>query len=272
MEIELKNIKYEKNNELLLNDINITFQNQKITSIIGPSGSGKSLIGYLLVNLIKETDGIIRIDGKRNYDINKIKKSIGYVFEQPEICFFNKTVYEELSYSIENFNYKLEKKEKRISELLKIVGLKEEVLPKSPNELSSGEKELLGIALALTLNPKVIILDEPTVYLDSKNKKNLIKLLKKLKREYQKTIIVISNDINFIYEISDNIVLINNGEVKLSVNCKELNNYYKVLKDNNMEVPLILEFINLVREEKNINLNSTNDINELIKEIYRNVR
>lgn len=61
---------------------------------------------------------------------------------------------------------------------------------------------------------------------------------------------MISNDINFIYEISDNIVLINNGEVKLSVNCKELNNYYKVLKDNNMEVPLILEFINLVREEK----------------------
>ena len=82
MEIELKNIKYEKNNELLLNNINITFQNQKITSIIGPSGSGKSLIGYLLVNLIKETDGIIRIDGKKNYDINKIKKSIGYVFKQ----------------------------------------------------------------------------------------------------------------------------------------------------------------------------------------------
>ena len=76
---------------------------------------------------------------------------------------------------------------------------------------------MLGIALALILNPKVIILDEPTVYLDSKNKKNLIKLLKKLKREYQKTIIVISNDINFIYEISDNIVLINNGEVKLIV-------------------------------------------------------
>lgn len=272
MEVELRNIQYENNNEVLLDNINITFPKDKITSIIGPSGSGKTLIGYLILNLITPTKGYIMIEGKRNYDKNKIQKDIGYVFQNPEECFIHKTVYEELSYSLKQYKYKLDKEEQHIKNSLKMVGLSEEVLNRSPNDLSSGEKESLSIAISLILNPKVLILDEPTIYLDNKNKKNLAKLLKKLKREYHKTIIILSNDIEFIYEISDHIIGLNQGKVILNIKSKKLQDNYNILKENNIEIPQIMNFINKIKEEKNIILEPTNDINELIKDIYRNVK
>jgi len=272
MEVELRNIKYENNNETLLNNINIIFKEKEITSIIGPSGSGKSLIGYLILNLIKPTEGYIMIDGIRNYDINKSRKDIGYVFQNPEEHFFNKTVYEEISYGLKQFNYKLDKETERVKSSLKMLGLKEDILNKNPLDLSSGEKEKVAIASSLVLNPKVLILDEPTIYLDNKSKNNLIRLLKKLKREYNKTIIIISNDIEFIHEITDKIILLNQGQIILNIENKELLDNCNILKENNMEIPKIINFIDMIKKSKKINLEPTNDINELIKDIYRNVK
>lgn len=271
MEVELRNIKYENNQELLLNNINITFREKEITSIIGPSGAGKSLIGHLILNLIKPTDGYIMIDGIRNYDVNKSRKDIGYVFQNPEEHFFNKTVYEEISYSLRQFKYKLNEEEKRVKDSLKMVGLKEDILNKNPINLSSGEKEKVALATSLILNPKVLILDEPTIYLDNKSKKNLIKLIKKLKKDYNKTIIIISNDIEFIHEVTDKIVLLNKGQLILNIKNKELIKNCDILKQNNMEIPQIINFIDIVKKSKKITLEPTNDINELIKDIYRNV-
>ncbi len=272
MEIELKNIKYENNKEILLEDINITFKEATITSIIGSTGSGKSLIGYILAQLIEPTKGTIRIDGIRNYNKSNIRKKIGYVFQNPEECFFCKTVYEELAYSLNQSQYKLDKEQERIKNSLKMVGLKENILNQNPNELSSGEKEALAISIALILNPKVLILDEPTIYLDSQKKRNLIKILRKLKREYYKTIIILSNDIEFVYELSDDLILLNQGKIVLNIKNKELLKYYEVLKENNMEIPPIIRLINWIKETKKNNLEKTNDINELIKDIYRNVK
>ena len=272
MEIELKNVKYENNKEVLLNDINITFSEKEITSIIGPSGAGKTLIGYLLVRLIDPTEGYIMLDGIRNYDINKYRKDIGYVFQNPEEIFFNKTVYEEISYGIKQLNYKLDKEQQRVKDSLKLVGLKEEILKKNPNDLSSGEKEKVAIACSLIQNPKVLILDEPTIYLDNKGKKDLIKLLKKLNRIYHKTIIIISNDIEFIYSLSNRIILLNKGKIDLNIDNKKLLENCELLKENNMEIPQIIRFIEEVRKRKNIILEPTNDINELIKDIYRHVQ
>ena len=272
MEVELRNIKYESQKEVLLNNINIAFKEKEITSIIGPSGSGKTLIGYLILRLIEPSNGYIMIDGIRNYDINKSRKDIGYIFQNPEEQFFNKTVSEELSYGLKQFKYKLETETERIKNSLKMVGLKEDILIKNPFELSSGEKEKVAIAASLILNPKVLILDEPTIYLDNKSKKNLIRLLKKLKREYNKTVIILSNDIEFIHELSDNIILLNKGEVVLNIKNNELLENCDKLKQVNMEIPKIIDFINMVKERKKIKLESTNDINELIKDIYINVK
>jgi energy-coupling factor transporter ATP-binding protein EcfA2 len=271
MEVELRNIKYENNNEVLLENINIIFKSKEITSIIGPSGSGKSLIGYLIMNLIKPTEGYTMIDGVRNYDIRKSRKDIGYVFQNSEEHFFNKTVYEEISYGLKQFRYKLDQEKERVIQAIKMVGLNEDILKKDPNTISSGEKEKVAIASSLILNPKVLVLDEPTIYLDNKSVNSLIKLLKRLKREYQKTIIVLSNDIEFIHKLSDKVILLNNGKIILKIDNKDLLNNYKILIDNNMEIPPIISFINTVNNNIDIKLKPTNDINELIKDIYRNV-
>jgi len=272
MEIELRNIKYKNNNEILLNNINITFQEKNITSIIGPSGSGKSLIGHIILNLIEPTEGYIMLDGIRNYDTNKSLKDIGYVFQNPEEAFFNKTVYKEIAYSLKQFKYKLEKESDRVKKSLKMVGLKENILNTDPQNLSSGEKEKLAIAISLILNPKVIILDEPTIYLDNKSKKELIKLLKKLKKEYDKNIIIMSNDIEFVHQISDKIILLNNGEIVLNIDNELLLNNCDKLQEVNMEIPRIIKFINMIKKNKKINLESTNNIDELVKDICKNVK
>jgi len=272
MEIELRNLSYENNQETLVDGLNIKFKEKTITAIIGKSGSGKTLIGNLIMNLIEPTKGYIMIDGIRNYDQNKVRKEIGYVFQEPEEHFFNETVAKEISYGLKQFKYKLEQEHQRVVQALKMVGLTEEYLDKDPNTLSSGEKEKVAIASSLILNPKVLILDEPTIYLDNKSIKSLERLLKKLKQDYNKNIIIFSNDIEFIHKIADNIILLNEGKVILNINNKELIDNYETLKDNNMELPKIIEFINLVKKEKDIKLTPTNDLNELIKEIYKNVK
>ena len=153
-----------------------------------------------------------------------------------------------------------------------MVNLPIEYLDKSPFDLSSGEKESLALAITLSLNPKLIIIDNPTSNLDNKNKEYLIKLLKKIKTRYNKTIILLTNDIEFTIKVSDNYILLKNGKIVNKGIKKELLNNIDKIKTAKIEIPKIIEFINNVNKKKNINLELTFDIKELMKDIYRNVK
>ena len=107
--------------------------------------------------------------------------------------------------------------------------------------------------------------------MDNKSINKLISLLLKLKNNYHKTIIIASNDIEFVSKITDNIVILNKGKIKQAGDKNDILSNIKLLKENDIEIPKIIEFINLVYEKKGIKLNYTLDINELIKDIYRNV-
>lgn len=145
-------------------------------------------------------------------------------------------------------------------------------LDKNPFELSSGEKFLLSLATILALNPKLIIIDDPTLYLDNKKEEYLIKLLKKLKNNYHKTIIVLSSDVEFILKVADNYAILKKYKIISSGKKKELLLNIDKVKTAGLEVPKIITFINTVKKRKNIDLEPTFDIKELMKDIYRNVR
>ena len=162
--------------------------------------------------------------------------------------------------------------ENQIRESLSMVGLDDSFYDKDINTLSSGEAFLVALASSLVLNPKVIILDEPTVYLDYNYKCNLVKLIKMLRDRYNKTVIIMSNDISFVYSISDNYVFMDNCKLIKSGNINDLINNSNLLSSFGYEIPMSINFINMVKEKKGVDLKYTNDINELVRDVINNVR
>ena len=268
MEIELYNIRYKN----IIESFSYKFENGKVTSILGKSGSGKSLIGYIIMDLVKYDSGNILVNGSSSYNLNQFMKDVGYVFQKPTDHFFCKTVSEEIGFGLKQFKFKLNKMENQIRESLSMVGLDDSFYDKDINTLSSGEAFLVALASSLVLNPKVIILDEPTVYLDYNYKCNLVKLIKMLRDRYNKTVIIMSNDISFVYSISDNYVFMDNCKLIKSGNINDLINNSNLLSSFGYEIPMSINFINMVKEKKGVDLKYTNDINELVRDVINNVR
>jgi len=280
MEIKFNNVDYSYNKinyleKEVLKNINIEFLEGKINGIIGRSGCGKTTLIELVNNLLTPTKGLIKvgeyiIDSKKKFEnINELRFDVSMVFQFPEEQFFNPTVKKELEIILKLFDYKLDQIEKRIFDVLKMVGLNQEYLNYNPLKLSNGEKRKLAIASSLIINPKVLILDEPTIGLDSKSKNDLIKLIRILKNRYNKTIIIVTHDIDTLHKIADNIYVLNDKKIVLQGNKYEVFKNVKELRKYGITVPKIIEFSNKVLLKKNIKIGYRDDINDLIKDIYR---
>ena len=258
MGLSFNNVTYKSN----LKKFSYDFEEGKITTIL--SEDSLSYFIYLISSLEENYEGKITNTYKG--------RNVGIVFNKPEETFIFNTVREELEFGLKKYNYKVNTINKRIGDSLKMVNLPIEYLDKSPFELSSGEKESLALAITLSLNPKLIIIDNPISNLDNRNKEYLIKLLKKIKTRYNKTIILLTDDIEFTIKVSDNYILLKNGKIVNKGIKKELLNNIDRIKTAKIEIPKIIEFINNVNKKKNINLELTFDIKELMKDIYRNVK
>lgn len=280
MEIKFENVdySYKKINYLekkVLENINMKFIKGKINIIIGRSGSGKTTLVEMINNLLIPTNGLITIDdyiissSKKLSNVNNLRFNVGLVFQFPEEQFFNSTVKKELEVSLKFFDYKLDQIDKRITDVMKMVGLNESYLEMNPFNLSNGEKRKIAIASSLIVNPKVLILDEPTIGLDTKSKNDLIKLLRILKNRYNKTIIIVSHDIDYIHKIADYIFVLDKKNIVMQGTKYEVFKHSKELIKYGIKIPKIMEFSDLVFHKKNVKIGYRDDINDLIKDIYR---
>lgn len=263
MEIEFSNICYRDK----LVDISYKFSKGRVTSIIGNSGSGKSLIGYVIMGLVKDYEGEVIVDGSTCYDKYDFFKNISYVFQKPWDHFICKTVYDEIAFSLKNFKYKDDKIDKQVRDALKMVGLDDNYFTRELNTLSSGEASRVAIATAIATNPKVFILDEPTIYIDVDMRNMLIKLIKKLKDKYNKTIIIMSDDMDFVYAVSDNYVLLDKGMIIKSGEIDEIKRQSDVLSSCSIYVSKFYDFINFVNEYKGVNLEDASNIDDIVQEV-----
>ena len=281
MEVKFNHVFYVYNektplSKMVLGDINATFKEGKITSIMGKSGSGKTTLIELINALIIPTKGNIQVGSRvisktrKIKNINNLRYKIGLVFQVPEEQFFCKTVKEEIEFGMKYFNKSVKSIQKHISDALIMMELDDSYLNRNPFTLSSGEMRKVAIASVLAFNPKVIILDEPTIGLDNKSKENLIKIIKLLKNRYKKTIIVVSNDADLLLKISDHVILLDKGKIVLE------GNKYDVFKQDiekySLKRPKIIEFEQLVLEKKGIKIGYRDDINDLMKDVYRYVK
>ncbi len=262
----------------VLKNLTLTIPQEKITAILGKCGSGKTTLIQLLNGLLKPTSGTIQVGefllepNKKVANIHDLRFQVGMVFQFPEEQFFHTTVEKEIGFAVDQFQYRVQEKEKRIIESLIMVGLDASYLKRDPFTLSNGEKRKVAIASVLIFNPKVLIFDEPTVGLDEISKKSFMKVIRMLKKRYHKTIIIVTHDVDFIHRFADHIVVLHNGKVALEGTKYEVFKEEKKLKRYGVPVPKLMQFSNLVLEKKKIKIGYRDEMNDLIKDIYRYVK
>lgn len=279
MEIEIKHVKYRYKNakEDTLKDISMKLEVGKVTGIIGKSGSGKTTLLEMMNGLRTPTEGMIQIgnfciSSKKIENIEDLRFQVGLVFQFPEEQFFHLTVQEELEMPLKFYHYKREKILTRVKNALAMVDLDENYLTLDPHKLSSGEKRKIALASILVLNPEVLVLDEPTIGLDKEGTKMLLKLFRLLKNRYGKTIMIASHDIEFLHKIVDYIYVLDDGKVVLEGNKYDVLKQEELLRQYGVLSPKIISFSNYVLKEKNIKMGYRDEINDLLKDIYRYVK
>ena len=261
--------------KVVLKNVNLEFKKNKINSIIGSNGSGKTTLIQMLNALLIPSEGNINIDdfeidsNKKIQNIKELRFNVGLIFQFPEEQIFNLTVRDEIGFALENFNYKLDNKEKHIIDSLKMVGLDDSYLDRNPLTLSSGEMRKVAIASVLAFNPKVLVLDEPTLGLDAKSKNNLIKIIRMLRNRYNKTIIIVSHDMELVHKISDYIYIVSKGSIVFEGNKYDVFANNEIIKKYHLNVPNVIKFSKLVLDRKNIKIGFRDEINDLLKDIYR---
>ena len=273
MELIIDNLTYQKNDVIILKNISHKFK-KGITSIIGETGSGKTTLFELIDYLDKPTSGSITacditINNKKKINVNKLRINIGFLFQNKENTFFSKTVFDEIKFSLKHFKISGDYLQKA-KDLLDLVNLDYSYLSLNPFNLSLGEKTKVALAVILATDPKILLLDEPTIGLDGKNINMLINLLKKIKKD--KIIIINSNDISFISKISDEIIVLKKGAIIAKDKKEKILKNEKILIENNIIIPPIIEFINYTKKTKKIFLKPTLNIKKLSKDIIKNVK
>ena len=200
--IEIKNLNYIYQPGMpyehrALNNINLTIPDGDFLAIIGHTGSGKSTLIQHLNGLIRATSGEIIVNGINVADskvkLMDLRRKVGLVFQYPEHQLFEETVYKDIAFGPKNMGLSDEEIDQRVKEAIKLVNIDEELLEKSPFELSGGQKRRVAIAGVLSMRPEILILDEPTAGLDPKGRDSLLELLSELHEKKSMTIIFVSH-------------------------------------------------------------------------------
>lgn len=240
MAIQVKNLNFSYPGKTALRNINLNFKRGDFVGITGSTGSGKTTLVYCLNGLIPHAirgkfSGTVKVDGldTRKHKISKLAKKVGLVFQDPDWQLFNLSVREEISFGLKNL--KMANIEKRIKKAITMVGLQgyEET---EPHKLSQGQKQKLCIASVLTMEPDIIVLDEPVSQLDYKSTVNIYQILKQLNKE-GKTIITIEHDTDILAKQANKIVLIDNGRIVKQGLTKNVLSQKKLLEKLGIKVP-----------------------------------
>ena len=244
----------------------------KLEKINGVYTSDKNLLSEV-IGLKENKQGTIKIDNKRipKEEIKKYKKAISVIKEEIDSYIEKMKVYEAMYYEIRRKSISLKDPSNKVKESLKIVGLNYDYLNRNIRSLSSSEKKQFQLAMALLSNPRIIVIIEPFINYDKETEKKLWFLLQKMKEQYNKTIIFLSDDETMLYKYTDYLIVMKNK--KVIAEGKPLDVFKKVsyLKKNSIEIPEIVEITILAKNKKGINIDYHKDVRDIIKDIYKHV-
>lgn len=255
-----------------LKGVNLDIPHGSMTALIGHTGSGKSTLIQHINALLLPTKGEIRIEDilvtatDKPSTLKPLRKKAGLVFQFPEYQLFEETILKDIIFGPKNFGVSEEEAIVLAKETLKLVGLDETYLEKSPFELSGGQKRRVAIAGILAMNPDILILDEPTAGLDPQGAREMLNLFKKINK-MGKTVIIVSHDMNQVLEYCQDVIVMNKGRVEKHIPVSELFKEIDYLSTLSIDLPIITSFI-LELNKNGFNIDSSiKDIDQLINEI-----
>lgn len=277
MSIEFKKVNYIYGENtpfsyIALKDVSLKIPQGSFTALIGHTGSGKSTLIQHINALLLPSNGEVDIDEfviraeEKPEVLKPLRKKAGLVFQFPEYQLFEETIEKDIIFGPSNFGMSEEEAKERAGKVLKLVGLDESYLERSPFELSGGQKRRVAIAGILAMEPDILVLDEPTAGLDPQGAKEMLELFKKF-QESGKTVIMVSHDMNHVLQYCDHVVVMNHGEVERYCDVDELFSERDYLESMSIDLPVITNFI----QELNMggfHINpSIKDIDELVDAI-----
>ena len=248
-----------------LNDVSFTVRDGEFIGIIGHTGCGKSTLLQHLNGLIKPTSGGIYLDGEdvndKDYDRKKLRSTVGLVFQYPEHQLFEVDAYTDVCFGPKNLGLNEKEAGLLAYSSLKAVGLKNESFYVSPFDLSGGEKRRVAIAGVLAMEPKLLILDEPTAGLDPKGREEILTLIKDIQKEKNIAVILVSHSMEDVAEYADRIIVMDKGSILFDDIPTNVFKNREKLESIGLTVPTSKRIVDELRN-RGINLNENTITNE----------
>lgn len=246
--------------KVALDNVSVGFEKGKITGLIGHTGSGKSTLVSLLNGLSKPTEGKILLDGvdiwEKPKEIAKIRFKVGVVMQYPEYQLFEDTVWSDIGFGPRNQGLDDEEIKQRTLDAIRFTGIGQDILDKSPFDLSGGQKRRVAIAGVIAMRPDVLVLDEPAAGLDPRGRREILGGLRRLVEETGTTIILVSHSMEDMAHYCDNVVVMNNSRLYTTGTVEEVFSLGTELASIGLDVPLISKIADeLIR--RGIPLNGT---------------
>lgn len=270
----------------VLKDINISIKRGEISAIIGPTGSGKSTLIQHFNGLLEPTSGRVLVDGRDIHEKKKREKKsskgkhlqdeiplcfeVGLVFQYPEYQLFEETIFDDIAFGPLNMKFSTKEVEERVRTAMEWVELDfESMRNRSPFSLSGGEMRRVALAGVLAMQPKALVLDEPTAGLDPRGKDELYQRIRQFRDNLGMTIVMVTHEMGDAAMLADHLIILNKGEVAADGTCAEIFQKHEQLKEIGLGISPCLELIHRLRA-MGINIrNDLMDIKEVAQEILK---
>jgi len=247
--IEVKDLRFVYPNGVeALRGVSLKIEDGEFVAIMGQNGAGKTTLVKHFNGLLKPTKGDVYVDGVNTKDVSvaTLARKVGYVFQNPDHQLFCESVEQEVAFALKNFGFDQETIEKRVSWALQLLGLTQ-YRQVSPFMLSGGERKRVALASVLAWDPKVVILDEPTIGQDYAQKEKLRQFIMQL-RTQKKTVVIVTHDVEFVAECQPRIILMKNGKIVADGSAKEILTNPEVLLQASVIPPQITQTFHYLKD------------------------
>ncbi len=239
--------------KVAVDDVSIKIDEGELVGVIGHTGSGKSTLIQHFNALLKPTSGNVFVDGEKiNWEDKKTLRAfrfkVGLVFQYPEYQLFEDTVYKDISFGPKNMGLDEKEVDRRVRDTARLVGIDDNMLEKSPFDLSGGQKRRVAIAGVMAMEPKVLILDEPTAGLDPKGRETILSMIREYHREKKNTVMLVSHSMEDVAKNATKILVMNKGKLFCYDDTKTVFSRAEELKAMGLSVPQITDVFNQLKK------------------------
>ena len=273
--ITVRDVRYTyPDGSVALDNVNLEVMKDEKVAILGPNGAGKSTLLMHMAGVLTPQQGEVTILGMpvNEKNVHQIRGKVGMTFQNPDDQLFCSTVYEDVAYGPLNLGLPRDEVVSRTREALRQVGI-EGYDDRPPHRLSEGEKKKVAIATVLSMQPKIMIIDEPSANLDPKSRQELIDLIKDLQEKQSFTLVVATHDVNLVPQVADRTFILNQGRVIAEGPAREVFLDLEVLHRARLEPPSVTRLFNLLTERNAVALERMPlTIDEALREVQRLIR